>query len=101
MRFLQQDTLTEAVKGRNFQPLRGFPIHQPDNPLSHFPCRLVGKGHGADMPGGIALFDQPGNFTRDDAGFSATGTRQYQAWPVNTFDRLLLRPVEILQVQGR
>ena len=31
----------------------------------------------------------------------AAGARQHQAGPVDTLDRLLLRPIQILQVQSR
>ena len=100
MRFLDQDTLPETVKGRYLQSPGGFSVHQPGHPLTHFASRLVGEGDGANMLCGVTLLDQPRNLARDDAGFSTAGAGQHQAGPVNTFHRLLLRLIEILQVQG-
>lgn len=100
MGFLKQDALSEAVKGRYFQPLRCFPVHETGNPLSHFPGCLVSKGNGAYLMCRVSLVDQPGYFTSDNAGLAAPGACQYEAGPIDAFDRLLLRLIEILQVQG-
>lgn len=100
MGFLKQDALSEAMKGRYFQPLRCFLGHETGNPLPHFPCRLVSKGNGTYLMGRVTLVDQPGYFTGDNAGLAAPGTRQYETGPLDAFDRLLLRLIEILQVQG-
>ncbi len=54
-----------------------------------------------DLPGlGRAARDQVGHAVREHARLAAAGARQHQARPVNAFDRLLLRFIEILQVQG-
>lgn len=100
MGFLKQDALSEAVKGRNFQPLCCFLVQQTGNPLAHFPCGLVGKGNGAYLVRRVTLLDQPGYFTGDNPGLAAPGARQYKTGPIDAFDRLLLRLIEILQVQG-
>lgn len=50
--------------------------------------------------GRVTLVDQPGYFTGDNAGLTAPSSRQYQTGPIDAFDRLLLRLIEILQVQG-
>jgi len=41
-----------------------------------------------------------GYFTGDYTGLAAPGARQYETGPIDAFDRLLLRLIEILQVQG-
>jgi len=97
---MDQDALPETVKGRYLQSPGGFPVHQPGHPLTHFASRLVGEGDGANMLRGVTLLYQPRNLARDDAGFTTAGAGQHKAGPVNAFNRLLLRPIEILQVQG-
>ena len=97
---MDQDALPETVKGRYLQSFGGFSVHQPGHALTHFTGRLVGEGNGANMLRGVTLLDQPCNLARDDAGFTTAGASQHQAGPVNTFNRLLLRLIEILQVQG-
>ena len=99
MRLLLQDALSEAVKGRYFQALRCFLVHETGNPLPHFPCCLVSKGNGTYLMGCVTLLDQPGYFTGDYTGLAAPGARQYETGPIDAFDRLLLRLIEILQVQ--
>jgi len=100
MRFLKQDALSEAMKGRYFQPLHCFVVHESVNPLPHFSGCLVGKGNGTYLGGCVTLVNQPGYFAGDNAGLTATGARQYKTGPIYAFDRLLLRFIEILQVQG-
>lgn len=100
MGFLKQNALPQAVKGRYFQPLRCFFVHETGNPLPHFPCRLVSKGNGTYLMGCVTLLDQPGYLTGDYTGLAAPGTRQHETGPIDAFDRLLLRLIEILQVQG-
>ena len=41
-----------------------------------------------------------GYFTGDNAGLAAPGARQYKTGSIDAFHRLLLRLIEILQVQG-
>ena len=100
MRFLEQDALPEAVKGRYFQSLGCFLVHETDYPLPHFPCSLVSKGNRAYLMGHVTLVNKPGYFTSDNAGLAAPGARQHETGPIDAFDRLLLRLIEILQVQG-
>ena len=100
MRFVDQNTLPETVKGRYLQSFGAFHAHQSGHPLAHFAGRLIGEGDGANMLRGVTLLDQPCYFARDNAGFTTAGSGQHQAGPVDTFDRLLLRLIEILQVQG-
>ena len=98
---MDQDALPETVKGRYPESFGGFPVHQPGHTLTHFAGCLVGEGDGANMLRGVTLPDQPCNLARDDAGFTTAGAGQHQTGPVNTFNRLLLRLIEILQVQSR
>jgi len=98
--FLQQDALTEAVEGRNFQTPGDFFPQQPGHALFHLARCLVGEGDGTDMLRGIAMVDKPGDFAGDHTGFATAGASQHQAGPINTFNRLALRLIEIFQVQG-
>jgi hypothetical protein len=100
MRFVDQNALPEAVKGRYPEPPGDFPIYQPGHPLAHFASSLVSEGDCANMLRSVTLLDQPRYLARDNAGFSTAGAGQYQAGPVDTFNRLSLRLIEILQVQG-
>ena len=49
---------------------------------------------------GVTLLDKPGNLAGNNTGLAATGSGQYQAGQVDAFNRLLLRLIEVLQVQG-
>ena len=82
------------------QAVGGFAVEQSIDPLAHFACRLVGKGNGADLPGGVSPPDQPGYLAGDDTSLAATGAGKNEAGPIDAFNRLLLRFIEVLQVQG-
>jgi hypothetical protein len=97
---MDQDALPETVKGRYLQPFGGFAVYQPCHALTHFASRLVGKGDRANMLRGVTLPKQPRDLARNNACFATAGTGEHQTGPVDTFDRLLLRLIEILQVQG-
>jgi hypothetical protein len=49
---------------------------------------------------GMSFMNQPGDFTGDNAGLATAGAGQYQTRLIDTGDCLLLRRVEIFQVQG-
>ena len=100
MRFAHQDALSQAVEGRYAQTFGGFTVEQAVNALAHFPRRLVSEGYGANMLCGMTLMNQPGDLARDNTGFATTGTGQHQAGSIDTGHCLLLRRVEIFQVQG-
>ena len=48
----------------------------------------------------MTLVNQPGDFSGNDTSLAAAGACQYQAGLIDTGDCLLLRQVEIFQVQG-
>ena len=101
MRFLDQDALPETVEGRYPESFGSFLVHQTVHALAHFTGCLVGEGDGAYVLRCVTLLDQPCNLAGDDTGFATAGAGQHQAGPVNAFNRLLLRLIEILQVQSR
>ena len=100
MRFAHQDALPEAVESRYAQTFGGLTVEQAVNALAHFTRRLVGEGYGTNMLGSMTLMNQPGDLARDNTGFAATGTGQHEAGVIYAGHGLLLRWVEIFQVQG-
>jgi hypothetical protein len=100
MRFAKQYALPQAVESRYAQTPGGLTVEQVVNPLAHFTGGLVGKGQCTNVLGRVSTVNQPGNFSGDDTGFTATGACQDQAGVVNTGHCLLLLRVEIFQVQG-
>jgi hypothetical protein len=52
------------------------------DPLAHFARRLVGEGHGGDVPGVDAhLFDKPEDAVGDDPGFAGPGAGEDELRP--------------------
>ena len=52
--------------------------HQFFHTFLHFPCRLIGKGDGKDIPGFYACFQQVGNTYRQGTCLAAARPRQNQ-----------------------
>lgn len=100
MRFAQQNPLSETVEGRYAQTFGGFTVEQAVDALAHFARCLVGEGYGTYMLRGVTPMNQPGDLARDNTGFAATSAGQYQAGAIDAGNCLLLRRVEIFQVQG-
>jgi len=88
------------VKGRYAQTFRGFTVEQAVDALAHFARCLVSESYGTYMLRGVTPLNQPGDLARDNTGFATTGAGQHQAGAIDAGNGLLLRRVEIFQVQG-
>ena len=93
-----QDTHAQRVEGR-YRDAFGIGLavlKQLGHPLLHLLGRLVGEGDGKDAVGrDTALFNQIGNFLRDDARLPRTGTGQHEQRTIEIADGLALSGVEL------
>ena len=91
---LPQNLHTGGVEGRNPQRVRGG-TEQVDEPLFHLTGRLVGEGHGQDIPRrNLEGADQVRDAMHDDARLAGTGAGQDEQRPFRMLDGFLLLGIQ-------
>ena len=76
---LADDVQAQVVEGAHGEAAAFAAFEQGADPLFHFPCRLVGEGHGDDVLGAdAAVLDQVRDLARDHAGLAGACTGEHQ-----------------------
>ena len=95
-----KDAQRLTVEGAHVHAAR-HPANQLDNALAHLVGRLVGEGHGQNVPGSDAGCDEIGHAAGDDTRLAGPGAGEHQQRTVDVVDGGTLLVVQTTEVRGR
>ncbi len=97
---LAQHAHTHGVEGAHPHAARTIGQKRTQT-LAHLSCSFVGKGNGKNLPRTYAqIGNHMRNTKRQHARFARASTREHQQWPLAGKNRLALRRVERIDING-